>query len=238
MKWLNNVSVRGKLLIITIPLAIALVFSVVFMAAQIRTTHSEVSNVYYDLLYNVNSNLLNADRDLYQSVTAAMQYYDFINGFTSAPPEFAESMLPGNYDDYSSNKQQVYDRVRAAIDLAKTNERLFNEIKSEEGTTFKEEAQTFEDDMAAWEAVYDVKGNTGDWEGFHNCFGITRNSLDHMQQITEKWAEEENTLLLKEIQQKVLNIAILYIILMVVLTVVVVFVIRGIRLGIIYIFFN
>ena len=232
MKWLNNVSVRGKLLIITIPLAIALVFSVVFMAVEIRTTHSETSAVYYDILYTVNSNLVNADRDFYQSMKGGMQYYDFINGFTGAPPEFAATQLPGALDDYNSNKQQVYDKVRLAVDTAKQNEDLFTSVKSEAGTTFKEEAQLFEDDMVAWEAAFNIEANTGDWEAYHNTFSTTRDTLDHMQQITETWAEEENAKLLKEIQGRVVTIALLYIILMIVLTVIVVFVVRGIRLGI------
>lgn len=232
MKWLNNVSVRGKLLIITIPLAISLVFSVVFMAVEIQNTQQEITTVYYDVLYTVNSNLLNADRDLYQSLVAAMQYYDFKNGFTGAPPEFAVTMLPTNLEDYQTNKQQVYDKVNVAIDCAKQNDDLYNKVKSEAGLSFSEEVKKFNEGMAAWEASYDLESNTGDWESFHNVFSDARAALDGMQQITETWATQENAALLKEIQARVLTIAILYIILMAVLTVIVVLVIRGIRLGI------
>ena len=232
MKWLNNVSVRGKLLIITIPLAISLLFSVVFMAVEIQNTQKEITTVYYDVLYTVNSNLLNADRDLYQSLVAAMQYYDFKNGFTGAPPEFAETMLPTNLEDYQTNKQQVYDKVNVAIDCAKQNDDLYNKVKSEAGLSFSEEVKKFNEGMAAWEASYDLESNTGDWESFHNVFSESRAALDGMQQITETWATQENAALLKSIQARVLTIAILYIILMAVLTVIVVLVVRGIRLGV------
>ena len=63
MKWLNNVSVRAKLLIISVPLAVALIISVVFMASELNSTVTQMTGVYYDVLYQVNSNLLNADRD-------------------------------------------------------------------------------------------------------------------------------------------------------------------------------
>ena len=232
MKWLNNISVRGKLLFISVPLALSLLASVVFMAIQVKSTESEVTEVYYDTLYEVNSNLVNADRDFYQSVVAAMQYYDFINGFTAAPPEFAVTMLPGNLEDYASHKQQVYDRVRKAISIAKTNDRLYTGFKAEDGLTFKDAAEAFETDMVAWEASFDVEKNTGDWEGFHNLVGITRETLDDMQEITEAWAIAEHDLLVSEIQGKVLTIAILFGIIMVILFVVVVFVSRGIRNGI------
>lgn len=232
MKFLDNVSVRGKLLLISIPLSLALIVSVVFMAIEINSTQKKVSNVYYDTLYTVNSNLVNADRDFYQSMKGAMQYYDFANGFTAAPPDFAASQLPGAFDDYDSNKQQVYDNVNAAIEAAKTNNDLFNNVLSAEGTTFADEASTFDANMAAWESAYDLKNNSGDWEAFHGNFSITRNSLNNMQEITEAWAEAENAALIKEIRIKVIAISVIFAILIVVLAALVVFIINGIRTGI------
>ena len=232
MKFLDNVSVRGKLLLISIPLSLALIVSVVFMAIEINSTQKKVSNVYYDTLYTVNSNLVNADRDFYQSMKGAMQYYDFANGFTAAPPDFAASQLPGAFDDYDSNKQQVYDNVNAAIEAAKTNNDLFNNVLSAEGTTFADEASTFDANMAAWESAYDLKSNSGDWEAFHGNFSVTRNSLNNMQEITEAWAEAENAALIKEIRIKVIAISVIFAILIVVLAALVVLIINGIRTGI------
>ena len=232
MKFLDNVSVRGKLLLISIPLSLALIVSVVFMAIEINSTQKKVSNVYYDTLYTVNSNLVNADRDFYQSMKGAMQYYDFANGFTAAPPDFAASQLPGAFDDYDSNKHQVYDNVNAAIEAAKTNNDLFNNVLSAEGTTFADEASTFDANMAAWESAYDLKSNSGDWEAFHGNFSITRNSLNNMQEITEAWAEAENAALIKEIRIKVIAISVIFAILIVVLAALVVLIINGIRTGI------
>ena len=71
MKFLNNVSIRAKLLIISVPLALALIFSAVFLGVQINSTEEEVSKLYYDILYNANNSLINADRDFYQAVLAA-----------------------------------------------------------------------------------------------------------------------------------------------------------------------
>ncbi len=232
MKWLNNVGVRAKLMIVTVPLAIALIFSLVFMTAEIRSTQKEITTVYYDVLYTVNNNLVNADRDFYQSLKGAMQHYDFSNGYTGAPADFVQNLLPGVLDDYNTNKQQVYDKVGAADECAKQNDSLYNEIKSEDGLTFSECMKNFKENMAAWEASFNVATNDGDWEAFHNTFDAARGTLDGMQQVTEKWAEEENALLTRSIQSKVLTIIILYLILMAVLTVLVVMVVRGIRVGI------
>lgn len=232
MKWLNNVGVRAKLLIVTVPLAIALIFSLVFMTIEIRSTQKEITTVYYDVLYTVNNNLVNADRDFYQSLKGAMQHYDFANGYTGAPADFVQTLLPGVLDDYNTNKQQVYDKVRAAAECAKQNDSLYNVVKSEDGITFSECMNSFEENMAAWEASFNVATNDGDWEAFHNTFDAARGTLDGMQQVTEKWAEEENALLTRSIQSKVLTIVILYLLLMAALTVLVVMVVRGIRVGI------
>ena len=232
MKLLDNVSVRGKLFLISIPLSIALIVSVIFMAVEISSTEKEVAEVYYDTLYTVNSNLLNADRDFYQSMKGAMQYYDFANGFTAAPPEFAETQLPGALDDYDSNKQQVYDNVNAAIEAAKVNDELFTQIPSADGTTFADEAVKFEEDMAAWEASYNVKDNTGDWEAFHDTFSTARSSLNNMQEITEAWAESEHKALVLEIRIKIIVISLIFAALIVILAILVLLVMHGIRSGI------
>ena len=71
MKWLNNVSVRAKLLMISVPLAIALLFSVIVMAAEINQVKIQVTDIYYDTLYTASSALLNGDRDFYQALVGA-----------------------------------------------------------------------------------------------------------------------------------------------------------------------
>ncbi len=232
MGFLKNISVRVKLLIVSIPLAVALIFSVIFMAVEISGTMKDVTNVYYDILYTVNSKLLNGDRDFYQSMKAAMQYYDFINGFTGAPPEFAQTQLPGAMEDYESNKKQVYDNVSSAAEVAKKSESLYTGVKSANGYTYSSAVSEFNDNMKAWEASFNVKDNTGDWEAFHNTFSTSRDMINEMQEITETWATQEYAALTKEIQTKVLIIAILFAILILVLGVIIVAVIRGIRRGI------
>ena len=232
MKLFSNINIRGKLLLISLPLSFALIISVIFMAVEINNTEKKVAEVYYDTLYTVNSNLLNADRDLYQAMEGGMQYYDFANGYTAAPPDFAASQMPGSLDDYDSNKQQVYDRVHAAIEAARSNDELFNKIPSADGTTFAEEADAFENDMATWEASYNIEANTGDWEAFHSNFSVARNSLNNMQEITEAWAESAHQALVREIRIKIIVISILFAALIVILAILALLVIRGIRVGI------
>lgn len=232
MNLLKNVSVRAKLIICSLPLAIALVVSVVFMGIQINQTEADLTKVYYDILYNVNSNLVNADRDFYQAMVASMQYYDFKNGFTAAPPEFAASMLDGNWADFDENKQQVYDKVGKAINVAKGDNLLFKELKSADGKSFEQCAKEFEEGMAAWEASFDLKANTGDWEAWHGTFSTARDSINDMQEITEAWADKEKAELVKSYQMKIIVISAIFGVLILILAIIVVSVIKGIRKGI------
>ena len=232
MKWLNNVSVRAKLLIISVPLAVALIISVVFMASELNSTVTQMTGVYYDVLYQVNSNLLNADRDYYQAMQAAMEYYDFANGFTSAPPEFAASLMPENWDDFTNNQQQVYDRVQAAEDIACQNVDLYNETKTESGMSYYDVMVQWRGQMNDWEAAYDLQANTGDWELYHNNFLAAREGLNDLQEITEKWADNKKNALNQALMTKVISLIVVFSILILVLGVIVIMVIRGLRKGI------
>ena len=232
MKILKNVSVRTKLLLCSLPLAIALLVSVVIMGLQLNGTENELTKVYYDTLYTVNSKLINADRDFYQAMVASMQYYDFKNGYTGAPPEFAVTMLDGNLEDFNENKDQTYERVRGAADVAKKNDTLYKLTKNEKGVSYEQAMATFEEDMAAWEASFDLKSNSGDWEAWHNTFGEARESIDDMQEITETWAKNAHNSLLNSMRNTIIIVSVVFGVLMIILAILVVNVIRSLRLGI------
>ena len=109
MKFLKNLSVRLKLLILTVPLVIALVILLIVMAVQLNQTEKEISKVYYDILYKVNSSLVNGDRDFYQAVFAATQYYDLAKGFSDAPADQLQTYMDSQLADFDENSQQVID---------------------------------------------------------------------------------------------------------------------------------
>ncbi len=92
MKTLNNLSIKLKLLVLTVPLIVCVIAAVIFAGVQINNME-EVTHVYYDVLYNINSSLVNADRDFYQSLLGATQYYDIVNGFSSMPESSILIML-------------------------------------------------------------------------------------------------------------------------------------------------
>ena len=117
MKALKNVKMKWKLFALCIPLVIAIIISVVMTGIRVNNTRREVTAVYYDMLYTVNSNLLSADRDLYQTLNNATFYYDF-HGVGSLYAGMVDQALT----DYHESKQRILDSVAEAARIASTDE--------------------------------------------------------------------------------------------------------------------
>ena len=232
MKAINNLSIRVKLLLLTVPLIACIVVAVIFAAVEINHTEEEVTGVYYDTLYKVNSELTNADRDFYQAMLGATQYYDLINGYGDIPENMLDQYLTEKLDDYKTNKQQVLDNVDAAVEIAKANEELYRNLKAEDGSSFEDAVAAFKSDFAEWEKLFDVEKNTGDWGNFNNEFTLTRTTINDMQDITEQWALEEHAMLAKENATIIRVSATIFVLLIIVLSVFAVMIVKQITGGI------
>ena len=189
--------------------------------------------LYYDKLYQVNSSLINADRDYYQAMLAATQYYEMNNGFTDMPAQLLPPYLIQKYNDYEENFQQVLDNVNAAVEIAKTNEELYSVIQADDGLTFEEAYEKFENGYSKWEAAFDLKENTGSWVDYNDRFSSTRAVLNDMQLITETWATQEHEALEKENAATIRNSAIVFGLLIVLLAVLAVIISKHITQSII-----
>jgi len=229
---MKNISVKMKLFMLTIPLVACIVAAVIFAAVQIDRTEDHVTELYYDTLYQVNSTLINADRDFYQSMLGATQYYDMVNGYSTVPEEMYDQLTAEKLDDFQTNRQQVLDNVNSAAEIAQTNEELYRGLKTESGSTFEDSVNAFKADFAKWDAYYDVKNNTGDWSQFNDMFSETRSTLNDMQEITESWAKEEHEILAKENAATIRNSAIVFVIIIIALIVFAIIIVKEITGGI------
>jgi len=189
MKFIRNLKIRAKLLLVVLPLALSLVAALVFGYVSVNKVESELTRVYRNSLYEVNNYLLSADRDYYQSLTGAVGYFD-INNNPILPPDLLASLSESYYSDYSKNRQQVYDNVESAIAIAKGIDSLYTGTQVD-GKTFKGLYDQLTSDLAAWEACFDVKNLTGDWSAFNQLFGVARENIDSMQEITAAWSVTE-----------------------------------------------
>ncbi|MBO7356665.1 MAG: methyl-accepting chemotaxis protein [Lachnospiraceae bacterium] len=228
MNTLKNLNMRWKLLLLTIPLAAAVIVSVLIAGYKINRTEQELTNVYYGTLYKVNSNLLNADRDFYQSTSAAAKVHEVLDGLLELP----EPVYNAAVADYQDNRDQVLSRVDAAVAIAREDELLFTGTKSEGGLTFQQASEGFYSAFKAWDGSYNARTGEGDWVTFMNTFDPAREYLDEMQEITEQWADSQYASLTAKNRNTIIIYAVVYVIVIIALFIFVTIVLRQVTVSI------
>lgn len=224
MNLIKNASMKVKLFALSLPLIIAVILSVIMGSYKIDNTAKEVTGLYYDKLYTINTNLINADRDFYQAMSAAAKYHEASAGFVYIPEEIVAAAL----DDFDKNVDQVAERTQTAIEIAKSVEDLYTGTTNEGGSTFKEAAEGFEKAFNEWQKTYSLRTGEGSWEDFMNSFEPAREYLDTMQEVTEVWAENTNAALTAKNRAANIAFIVVYLIVIVCLVIFVLLILRQI----------
>lgn len=200
-----KISLMAAIIMLITPLVIAIIVSVFYMGTQEYRIYEQADDMYYDTLYTINSNLVNADRDFYQAMIAATQCYDLRSLYKDLPEDELQGYLSQKIAEYDENKEQALERVDMAIAIAKENANIHTGTIVEGNTkTFADYAQEFERDYAEWESTFDVSNNTGDWSGFNISFETARAALAGMTDIVEVWAESQKSAMEQQILQKII----------------------------------
>ena len=166
-------------------LVLTLIISIFINASKMKKIEKDDQELYFDMLYTISTELINADRDLYQAESAALH----LNAYAQYLPE---DMKKSHVQDYYDNCQQAYDRVKDAANLAKSNEDLSTDHKSADGKTIGQLYSEFETSFNTWKSLYDVDKNEGDIEAFDMQFSTTRDYISDMTDIVEDWANHES----------------------------------------------
>ena len=233
MKNKKTISVRFTIAALGVIMLLLVVASIAYLANKLNKTANEDEELYFETLYEVSQNLINADRDFYQSMMGATQYYDIKSVPDQIPEEEAALILPGKLDDYNSNYDQVVEKVEKAVNIASTNEKLYTGTTLDGSTTtFKDYASVFKAELTAWHNSYKVEACEGDWTGFINDFEETRGTISDMTDIVEKWATEEKEARMEQMHKEIRNCIIIFAIIILIVAGVYVIVIRNMRLSI------
>ncbi|MBQ8947408.1 MAG: hypothetical protein IJ058_11420 [Lachnospiraceae bacterium] len=229
----KTISVRLTVAGLGVIMLILVIAVVSYYATKLNNVANSDEELYYEKLYGVSMNLINADRDFYQSMLGATQYYDLVNGFGDIPTSELDNTLKTKLSDYKSNKQQVIDNVDAAIAVASQDPDLYTgTILDGSPKNFQQYASEFKSDMAKWEASFDVEANAGNWQYFNTGFETTRKALSDMTDITEQWAVNEKDMQQAKIHRDIISSSVLIVILIICVVVFYVIVIRNMRLSI------
>ncbi len=208
---MKNISVKLKLLILTIPLIVCIIILVIFAGVEIRSTADRVSEVYYDTLYKCASTLINADRDLYQADVDAVK-------ILLAKQHFGDAEIEEMIGDFKDNAQQVYDELREADAIAKEVPSLYNHTAEGSSETFGALMQRTEKELDTWTTMVDLKtGEIEEFDAMSAQFHAVRDPLGTMGDVIEVWALEEHELLQEENTRTIVVSATIFIIISVVL---------------------
>ena len=183
-------SITASLLIAGGLLIVMLIASIGFFSGQVMSTSNEDEDLYYEHLYEISSTIINADRDFYQSMIAAIEYTDLSSGNSGVEESLLKELLDTYYNDYVDNRQQVIDRVKKAHEVASDNADLLTGTPLND-KTFDQLYKEFVANFESWDSTYDVKAGTGDYSLFIQNFETARGSLSDMTDITENWAVAE-----------------------------------------------
>ncbi len=171
-------------------LILMLIGSIGFFTGQIMSTSSSDEELYFNNLYTISSDLINADRDFYQSMIAAVQYHDIKLAPSDVPPDLMQELLDGYIGDYVDNRQQTLDRIEEAKNIASKNPSLITGTKVED-KNFEEYYNEFIEGFNLWDSCYEVASDNGDYALFVQYFEAARESISGMTDITESWAIAE-----------------------------------------------
>jgi len=209
MEKKKKLSIVVSLIIAVVVLVCMIASSVIYFGKQLQRVTKDDEELYFDRLYSITEKLINADRDFYQAMLAALQYHDVSMAPMDIPPEMLKDLLDQYYADYADNKSQVLDRINQSNDIAKQENSLYR------GTVI--DTKTFEElyneliaNYNTWDTCYDVATSSGDYTLFIQNFDTARASLSEMNDITEVWAINEKTVRQKEIQKRILTSIIVF----------------------------
>lgn len=209
----GRMSFRSVLLMMTLPLIAALIVSVFFSNIQIQGTFSDAEKLYFEKLYTINTELINADRDFYQAMLASSEYQIHKDHHDADEADELAELVK----EFQENMEQVEQRVHDSLSLAKQNPDLYTGTTSENGSTFEQLDQSFEAALKEFEAAYDITTDTGSYEAQDQEFSVAREYLSEMLDVSEAWAEKENSIMSKSISKRLTLITSIFAVVVVIL---------------------
>lgn len=213
---------RTALLTIIAPLVVALIVSIAFFSVRLNKVSESDEALYYDKLYQINTTLINADRDFYQAMYAALEFH-------LEQASLSATRLDELKEEYKENKQQTIDKVREALAIAEGEPSLYTGTVLEGSEkTFLDYYNLFESNYNMWDGYYKIDSDEGYWSNFCNQFEPTRAALSDMTDITEAWAEVQVAKQEASVRNTIISSFVIFIIIAAALMVLAFFVMNGI----------
>lgn len=204
----SNLSLQAAMMMLIAPLFIALVVAIMYLSSEMKNVYEDSEDLFYESLYQINSNLINADRDFYQSMLAVTEYYDNINSDHVRNDPALRATIEAKIKDYEDNRQQAIDNVEKAAQIAKNDPDVWTGTRAADGSTFSVLFDEYETAIKAWVFRADMDG--GEWSNFNVDFETARGYLSDMSDIVEAWAEKKDAAMDSQIGRTIMMIMIVF----------------------------
>ena len=225
---IQNMKLAKKMTIAVVPTIIMLIVSIIFSAVRINKTEDDVTEIYYDTLYKTATDLISADRDFYQALTAQIQ----INELGNRPNDDPEKAAL--ISSFVENSQQTLDGVEGAMADAKNEESLYTGTTNSAGKNL----QTLHDEFSTHYSKYTELSNAAEngdvnFDAMMEEFNAARLAINDMTEVVESWAVNEHTALAASTTRTIVLMIVIFGILIIAVVVfavsIIVSVIRGIK---------
>lgn len=216
---MKNLKIGFKLFFIVIPLEILLILSLVVLGINIRKAVNNSKAVYYDTLYNVNHNLLSADREIYRAQLSFTRYIE------------TQSAEKAQMEEYYESVAACLEYAEKATEIASLDNSLYKETLAD-GIDFEGAFNEFSENLVAYKGSYVMEFHIGDVTRQKQSFDTARASLARLQSITETWALKQGDIMSQGIDAQIKMISLVYLAVIVVMSLAVFAVSHGIGKGI------
>lgn len=182
---MKDLKIKTKLLLMVLMPLIAVIFISVQGILEINNTYNTLTDSYYEKMYKVNQLILNADRDMYQSL-------DEQTALTRGDISISDSAKTKDKQDLKDNINQTKDRIKSAMDILLPIRSSLENVKHKDANKniFELNAE-FEKNYQVWLDSFNIDtGEVKNQANFEKAFEDARSDINLMSEVMEMAALE------------------------------------------------
>jgi methyl-accepting chemotaxis protein len=236
---MKKLPLRTQMLCAVLPMVFSMIFLVYLMRTFVTQTADGLITTLYDDVYYANTNLINGERDFYQSNAADLKMHA------------DRSVIADQMGAYEANYKQAYDNPMKAVEVMKKYPEVYNGYTvqflaqqigldpADDGDGYLQDTRTFAEleaayysELDAWYNSYNPETQSGDWAARNQHFATAGENLNFMKDFIDMYGQYKLSTIEKAIDSSLLITLIITIVVLVAVIIFGTLVIEGIMRGV------
>ncbi len=236
---MKKLPLRTQMLCAVLPMIFSMIFLVYLMRTFVTQTADSLITTLYDDVYYANTNLINGERDFYQSNAADLKMHA------------DKSVIADQMGAYEANYKQAYDNPMKAVEVMKKYPEVYNGYTvqflaqqigldpADDGDGYLQDTRKFADleaayysELDAWYNSYNPETQSGDWAARNQHFATAGENLNFMKDFIDMYGQYKLSTIEKSIDSSLLITLIITIVVLVAVIIFGALVIEGIMRGV------